>query len=427
MLKQTNELALRRRAAKVVPGGMYGHQATTLLPESFPQYFSRAEGAYIWDTDGNKYLDLMCAYGPNILGYNDARVARAVHAQLALGDTMTGPSALMVDLAELMVEMVSHADWAMFCKNGTDATTIAMTLARAQTGKRKVLVAEGAYHGAAPWCTPILTGTVAEDRANLIRYRYNDVDSLEAAVRVAGDDLAAIFATPFRHEAFEDQYLASEAYARRAREICDQSGAMLIVDDVRAGFRLVRDCSWELHSVRPDVSTWGKLLANGQALSAVVGSDSCREGAKSIYVTGSFWFSAVPMAAAIQTLKTIRNSDYLERTVALGERLRAGLDAAAEAHGFRLRQTGPAQMPQILFSDDPDFRIGYGFVAGMLERGVYMHPWHNMFLCAAMTQEDIDFAINAGEATFKELQARRHTLQPNPRLLALFQMHGLVL
>lgn len=427
MHNQANEQALRERALRVVPGGMYGHQATTLLPESFPQFLSRAEGAYIWDTDGNKYLDFLCAYGPNILGYGDEGVAKAINAQLLLGDTMTGPSPLMVDLAELMVGMVSHADWAMFCKNGTDATTMSMMIARAQTGKRKVLVAEGAYHGAAPWCTPIANGTVAEDRANLIYYKYNDVESLEAAALSAGDDLAAIFATPFRHEAFQDQYLASEHYARMARAICDRIGAKLIVDDVRAGFRLTRDCSWELLGVRPDLSSWGKLLANGQALSAVLGSNSCREGAQGIYVTGSFWFSAVPMAAAIATLKTLRDSDYLERTIALGERLRAGLDAASKAHGFQLKQTGPAQMPQILFAEDSDYRIGYAFVEGMLERGVYMHPWHNMFLCAAMTEKDIDFAIQAAKATFTDLEKRREKLEPNAKLLWFFRALGITI
>jgi len=418
-----NDQALRRRARAVLPGGMYGHESTRLLPASFPQFFARAQGAYLWDVDGNRYLDLMCAYGPNLLGYGDERVAAAAQRQAALGDTMTGPSGLIVDLAEALVSMVSHADWAMFCKNGTDATTMAMTIARAQTGRRRILVAAHSYHGSAPWCTPVPTGVVPEERAFITSYTYNDIASLEAAVAAAGDDLAGVFATPFKHDSFEDQALADAAYARRARELCDASGAMLIVDDVRAGFRLARDCSWEQLGVRPDLSAWGKSFANGHPISAVLGSDSCRQGASGIYATGSFWFSAVPMAAAVETLRIIRETDYLERIVALGERLRSGLARASSSHGFRLRQTGPVQMPQVLFDDDPDMRIGFAWAEEMLARGVYVHPWHNMFVCAAMTDDDIDAAVRAADEAFAALRLRLDSLVPHPIVAQIMSTH----
>jgi glutamate-1-semialdehyde 2,1-aminomutase len=414
MTTNAADQALRARAMKVVPGGMYGHEATTLLPASYPQFFARGEGAYIWDVDGNRYLDFMCAYGPNLLGYNDRRVNDVAVAQLAKGDTLTGPSAHFVELAEALTSMVSHADWAMFCKNGTDATTMAMTTARAQTGKRRILVADGAYHGAAPWCTPMPAGIVPEERAFISRYQYNDVASLEAAVAEASDDLAAIFASPFKHDAFVDQALPDPAYARRARELCDETGAMLIVDDVRAGFRLIRDCSWELVGVRPDMSCWGKSFANGHPISALLGNDRCREGASRIYVTGSFWFAAVPMAAGVETLRILRESDYLEHSVRLGTIWREGLDALAAKHGFALRQTGPVQMPQILFANDPDYRTGFAWGEAMLKRGVYVHPWHNMFFCAAMTEADIQFALAAADDAFAAVKAQQSSLEPHP-------------
>jgi glutamate-1-semialdehyde 2,1-aminomutase len=420
MVTNAKDQALRARAVRVIPNGMFGHEATHLLPAAYPQFFSKAKGAYIWDADGNRYLDFMCAYGPNLLGYGDERVNAVAVRQLAEGDTMTGPSPVMVDLCEALVGMVSHADWAMPCKNGTDATTMAMTVARAQTGKRRVLVAEGAYHGAAPWCTPMPAGIVPEERAFIGKYLYNDVASLEAAVAEAGDDLAAIFASPFKHDAFTDQVLPDPAYARRARELCDRTGAMLIVDDVRAGFRLIRDCSWELVGVRPDLSSWGKSFANGHPISALLGSDSAREGACAIYATGSFWFAAVPMAAGVETLKILRESDYLEQSVRLGERLRTGWDAAAARHGFALRQTGPVQMPLVLFDNDPDFRTGFAWGEAMLEEGVYVHPWHNMFLCAAMTEADIDFAIAAADRAFANVRKRQSELEPHALLMELF-------
>jgi len=394
------------------------------LPASYPQFFGKAEGAYLWDADGNKYLDFMCAYGPNLLGYGDKRVNQAAIDQLTRGDTMTGPSPLMVDLAEDMVGMVQHADWAIFCKNGTDATTMAKTIARAQTGRRVILVAAGAYHGALPWCTPLPAGLLAEDRAHIQQYAYNSTESLEAAVAAAGDDLAGIFATPFKHDAFTDQAAPDPAYAKRARALCDETGALLIVDDVRAGFRLARDCSWERIGVRPDLSSWGKSFANGHPISALLGSDRAREGAAAIYATGSFWFAAVPMAAARETLKILRESDYLEHSVRLGEVLRAGLDDAASEAGFAFRQTGPVQMPLFLFDDDPDFRIGFAWSEAMLKRGVYVHPWHNMFLCAAMTVSDMEFAFAAARAAFGEVKDLLPTLQPHPIVSQMFQQQA---
>ncbi|CAN5236117.1 aminotransferase class III-fold pyridoxal phosphate-dependent enzyme [soil metagenome] len=414
----SKDRALRERAAAVIPGGMYGHQSVALLPDDYPQFFARAKGAYLWDADGNRLLDLMCAYGPNLLGYCDERVDAAYISQLAIGDAMTGPGEVMVEFAEAMTSMVSHADWAMFCKNGTDATTMALMTARAHTGRKTVVLARGAYHGCAPWSTPRPTGTTAEDKANQIFCDYNDIASLEAAVAQADSDLAAVFAAPFKHNAIIDQAAVDPAYARRAREICDQTCALLVVDDVRAGFRMARDCSWANVGVAPDLSSWGKCIANGHPISALLGNDKARAAAASIYVTGSFWFAGAAMAAGVETLSILRNSDYLEELERLGGILRAGLGERAAAHGLGFRQTGPVQMPLFLFDDDPDLRAGYCWSSEMLKRGVYVHPWHNMFLCAAMTDADMAFALDAAEASFEALKRQRPSLAANTKLAA---------
>jgi glutamate-1-semialdehyde 2,1-aminomutase len=253
---------------------------------------------------------------------------------------------------------------------------------------------------------------VDTDKAYQLLCDYNDVASLEAAAAQAGDDLAAIFAAPFKHDAFVDQAEPSLAYARRAREICDATGALLIVDDVRAGLRLARDCSWSRIGIRPDLSTWGKCIANGHPISALLGSDLARKAAAAIYVTGSFWFQAAPMAAALETLRLVRETDYLERLQALGDRLADGLRERAGAAGFGFRVSGPTQMPLFLFDDDPDLRKGFCWSSEMLKRGVYAHPWHNMFMCAAMTEADIDAALDAAEASFAVLKRQAPGLGP---------------
>ena len=411
--------ALRARAEAVIPGGMYGHQSVGLLPDSYPQFFARGSGAHLWDVDGRKYLDFMCAYGPNLFGYADPGIDAAYIRQLADGDALTGPTALMVEMAEAFVGMVTHADWAIFCKNGTDATSMAMVTARAHTRRKVIVLAKGAYHGAAPWCVPRPTGTTREDKANQVFCTYNDIESLEAAVALAGDDLAAVFAAPFKHDAFVDQKAPDPAYAKRARALCDERGALLVIDDVRAGFRVARDCSWSALGVEPDLSTWGKCIANGHPISALLGNDKARAAAASIYVTGSFWFAGAAMAAGAETLKRIRTSDYLERIERLGEALRYGLTERAAAAGFGFRQTGPATMPLFLFDDDRDLAKGFAWSAAMLERGVYVHPWHNMFMCAAMTEADIAFALDTAESAFAALKREGPTLKPAAKMAFL--------
>src|SRR6266851_1394951 len=237
--------ALRARALKVIPGGMWGHMNVARLPPGYPQFFRSASGCRLWDVAGTEYVDLMCGYGPVVLGYGDPDVEAAAEKQRGRGDLMTGPAECQVELAELVVETIPHADWVLFAKNGTDAMTACVTIARAGTQRRKVLVAKGSYHGAAPWCTPSLAGVTAEDRAHILHFDYNDVASLERAADEAGRDLAAVLVTAFRHDVRRHQEAPTIAFAQAIRRICDAAGAALVLDDVRAGFRLHIGGSWE--------------------------------------------------------------------------------------------------------------------------------------------------------------------------------------
>lgn len=392
------DAALRARARRVVPGGMWGHMNAKALPDGYPQFFAKAEGARLVDVDGNAYVDFMCAFGPMILGYGDPDVEAAFDAQRAGMDVANGPGEAMVELAELLVDTIPAADWAMFAKNGTDATTACVMIARAGTGKRKILVAKGAYHGAAPWCTPWPGGVVAEDRAHLVSYTFNDPASLEAAAAEAGDDLAGILVSAFRHDARFDQEMPTPSFANGARALADRFGAALILDDVRAGFRIDLGGSWEPLGVRPDLSAWSKAMGNGHAVAAVTGADGLREAAQKIFVTGSFWCGAAAMAASAATLRKLHRTDAVAHMTRLGEMLRAGVRAQADALGIGLRQTGPAQLPIMLFDGDADFERGNLFTTTALRQGVYLHPWHNMFLSTAHTEDDIATALRATQA-----------------------------
>ncbi|HTO81902.1 MAG TPA: aminotransferase class III-fold pyridoxal phosphate-dependent enzyme, partial [Methylomirabilota bacterium] len=327
----------------------------------------------------------------------------AAEAQRRRGNGLNGPTERLVELAELMVETVPHADWAMFQKNGADATTTCVVIARAATERRKVLVARGAYHGAVPWCTPYPIGATAEDRVHVVPYDYNDVASLTAAVESVRGDLAGVIVSAFKHDYGKHHEMPTPAFAQAARALCDTNGAALIVDDVRAGFRLHIGGSWELVGIRPDLAAWSKAIANGRALAAVTGNDRFREGAAKIFVTGSFWTEAVPMAAAIATIGKLRATDGIGQMRRMGERLRDGLARQAAAHGVRIRQSGPPQMPVVFFDDDPERKKGWFFCTEALKRGVYLHAAHTMFLSAAHGEADIDQALQATDAAMAEV------------------------
>ena len=409
MTGHATDRLLRDRARAVIPGGMYGHQSAVSLPPDYPQFMRGGRGARVWDVDGNEYVDLMGSYGPVVLGHQHPRVEAAVAAQAALGDCQNAPGPVMVELAELLVRTVRHADWAMLAKNGTDATTMCCTIARARTGRRKILAATGAYHGAAPWCTPRPAGTTAEDRANLGYYTYNDLASVRAAAAAAGDDLAGILVSPFRHDAGYDQELVDPAFARGLRALCDATGAALILDDVRCGFRLHLGSSWEPVGVDPDLSAWSKAIANGHPLAAVLGNDAFRGGAEQVFVTGSFWFSAVPMAAAIATITALGEEGAVEAMARSGAALRAGILEQARSWDLPVNYTGPPVMPFLTFAGDRDYELANVFAAQALRGGAYLHPRHNWFVSAAMTGADLALVLEATDQAFAAV--RKHVGQ----------------
>jgi len=393
--------ALLARARHVVPGGIYGHQAPRMVvPGAFPYFFERAEGCRVWDVDGNEYIDLMCSYGPIVLGHRHQKVEAAVHEQLQRGDCFDAPTRLWVELAEHLVGITPFADWAAFAKNGSDVCTWAVEVAREHTGRRKVIKALGAYHGAHAWCTPVPAGVTPEDTANVLTFTYNDLDGLDRLVEAQRDTVAAIIVSPFRHDAFHDQELPVEGFLPGIRRLCDAQGIVFILDDVRAGFRLHLGGSGERFGVRPDLACYAKALANGYPLSACLGAESLRAAAERVYFTGSYFTSAVPMAAALACLREIEASGAIAHMERVGLMLQRGLEAQAARHGLEVVYSGPPALPFMSFKDDTQFGRSRIFAAACAERGVYLSPYHNWFVSAAHDEDDIAQVLDVTDDAF---------------------------
>jgi glutamate-1-semialdehyde 2,1-aminomutase len=392
---------LLARARRVVPGGVYGHQSPRMVVGgAYPYFFARGEGCRVWDVDGNEFIDLMCSYGPIVLGHRHPRVEEAARAQMADGDCFNAPSRRWVELAERLVAITPFADWAAFAKNGSDVCTWAVEVAREQTGRPLVAKAEGAYHGAHAWCTPASAGVTPADTANVRTFIYNDLDSVRRVVDAHRGELAAIIVSPFRHDAYHDQELPVEGFLPGIRAHCDAAGAVMILDDVRAGFRLHLGGSGERFGVRPDLACYAKALANGYPLAACVGREALKGAAERVYFTGSYFTSAVPMAAALACLAEIEASGAIAHMEAMGCRLQRGMQAQAATHGLPITYSGPPALPFMTFVDDVKFARSRAFAATCAEGGVYLTPYHNWFVSAAHQARDIDRILDVTDGAF---------------------------
>jgi len=396
-----------QRAKRVIPGGIYGHQTPALLTRGdYPYFMQSGDGCRLRDVDGNDYIDFLCAYGPIVLGYGHPAVEEAVDAQRRLGDTMTLPSPRAVELAERLVDMTPGADWAVFAKNGSDVCTWALAIARQATGRELVAMVDHAYHGVHGWCNHIANGFPDSDKAPVRTVAWNDAAELEALFEREGARIAAVILTPFRHEAFENSVLPADDYLKAVRAVCDRNGALLICDDVRAGFRLHLGGSMQRWGVTPDLLCYSKAIANGYALSALLGSEPLRTAAKAVFVTGTFFLQAVPIAAALATLGELSATDAIDHMEAMGRRLCDGLAERAAAAGFDVTLSGPPAIPYMTFAaDEGGFDRNRVFCGAAARRGVLFHPHHNWFLSAAHTSDDIDEALAVSEEAFAAVGA----------------------
>ena len=280
------------------------------------------------------------------------------------------------------------------------------TWSRGRCGKkRKILVAQGAYHGAQPWANHLLARNPRGRARELpdVHLQRRQPACEKSAAACSGDLAAVVGLGVQARRGLTTQELCDPSFARAVREVCDAEGAALILDDVRAGLRLSLDASWSVHGVQPDLSAWGKGLANGEPVAAVLGSEAYRESARRIFVTGSFWYQAAPFAAALATLDVLEEMDGPTRMFQLGQAFRVGLEEQAQRYGHPLLQSGPPQMPTVMFEDDPKFEKGLTFCEHALANGIYLHPWHNMFLSVAHTERDIEQALAATARAFQEL------------------------
>ena len=399
------------RALKLIPSGIYGHQGPAegcYVPvEAFPLYSSKAQGSYLWDLDGNRFIDYMCAYGPNILGYHDPDVDEAAARQRAISDCTTLPNPIMIDFADLLVDTVASADWAFFAKNGNDVTTLAIMTARAYTHRKKIVFFKGYYHGVSPWTQKIdYAGVIEEDVMHNLYVEWNNLEQLREVFDTHKGEIAAVIAQPYMHGNFMDNELPAEGFWKEVRKLCTDEGTVLVVDDVRAGFRLDLAGSDHFFGFKADLICFCKALANGYNVSALCGQEFLKNTVSSMSYTGSYWMSAVPFAAGIACMEKMKRIDCPRLLDEKGRLLREGLTDAAREQGFDLHVTGAPSLFYLRVADDPSLRLHQEWVAECVKRGVFFTNHHNHFINASLSDEDIRETVEIAREAFAVLRER---------------------
>ena len=395
-LERSQELLAR--AAALVPGWTQtlSKNPTQWVRGVAPAYLERAAGAYVWDVDGNRYIDFPMALGPVILGHGHPEVNEAIRRQLDKGIVFTLPHPLELEVAERIVTRVPGADMVRFAKSGSDATTAAVRLARAATGHEGV--AASGYHGWHDWhigSTSRSLGVPLAVRELTERFDFGDLDSLDAAL--ARRKTAAVVLEPSGPREPEPGFL--EGVVERAHA----AGALVVFDEVITGFRLAPGGAQERYGVVPDLAAFGKALGNGMPISALAGRREVMERLSEVFFSGTHGGELLSLAAARVVLDLL-DADAYRRLAEGGRRLRSGLEGAVRAAGLEdwVTVAGPGEVLFVTVrepGDDPERLVAKSVVQQeMLRRGVLYNG--TFFLCIAHSDGDIDHAISAfAEAT----------------------------
>jgi glutamate-1-semialdehyde 2,1-aminomutase len=399
----TKSRELGARLSEIVPGGGHTYaKGPDQFPELSPAVLVRGLGSHVWDADGNEFIEYGMGLRAVGLGHAYAPVVDAVRASLELGTNFTRPSQLELECAERFLGLIAGADMVKFTKDGSTATSAALKLAKRATGREMVGVcAEHPFFSYDDWfiSTTTMAGGINEAEARFTTpFRYNDLASVEAMFAAAPDRIAAVFLEPVRTEP------PVEGFLEGVRRLCTEHGALLVFDEMITGFRYALHGAQQQYGVVPDLSTFGKALANGFSLSALCGKrEYMRLGGRErpdddVFLLSTTHGAETPgLAAAIATIDVYESEPVIEHLYRQGERLAAGLREVADRHGLS-DYVAPVGFPcNLLFSTyDPDGHPSQSyrtlFLQETVRRGVLMP---SLVVSYSHTDEDVDRTIDA--------------------------------
>ncbi len=427
---------LFQRAQGVIPGGVNSPVRAFRAVGGTPRFIQRAQGAYMWDAEGTKYIDYIGSWGPMILGHGHPAVLDAVHQAAADGFSFGAPTEREVQLAEAIIALVPSVEQVRLVSSGTEAGMSAIRLARGATGRSKIVKFEGCYHGhadallvkagsgLATFGHPTSAGVPPEVVQHTLVLEYNNIEELEACFKAQGDEIACVMIEPICGNM--NFVRASVPFMKRLRELCTQHGAMLAFDEVMTGFRVALGGAQSVYAklipgFQPDMSVFGKVIGGGMPLAAFGSSKKVMSQLAPlgpVYQAGTLSGNPVATACGLATLKEISKPGFYEALGARTQSMVAGLTKVAQAagvpfvgdseggmFGFFFSATATSPQPQnygeVMATDKDRFNR---FFHGMLNRGVYLAPalYEAGFVSAAHTEADIAATVAAAAEALQD-------------------------
>lgn len=403
-------LEMQRKAKERIPGMT---QLLSKRPDMFssgvwPGYYSKAEGAYVWDLDGNKYTDMsISGIGANVLGYADPDVNAAVYEAINKGSSCSLNCAEEVELADLLCEIHPWAEMVRYSRTGGESMAVAVRIARAYTEKDKIAFC--GYHGWHDWYLAANLGTENALGEHLIAglspngvpkglkntsfpFRYNRLDELKDIVKLHGKDLAAIVMEPIRHTDPE------KGFFEGIRELADETGAVFIVDEVSSGFRLNTGGAHMLLGVKPDIAVFSKALGNGYPIGAIIGKAKIMEAAQTSFISSTNWTERVGPTAAIATIRKHRKVKAAEHMIEIGNQIQNGWKRLSDKHQLKINVVGIPPLSHFNFGYDNALAVKALFVQLMLERSFLAS--NMVYVMYAHTTEHVEKYLKACDESF---------------------------
>jgi len=397
-LKLEKSEAMYEKALELIPGAILGiRRPYNFVPGEYPIFFDQAKGGKVIDVDGNEYLDMLCAYGPIIIGHQEKEIDDAVIDQIRnKGFCMSLTQPAQNILAEKMRELIPSCEKSVFVKTGSDATTTAVRIARGYTDRVKVI--RCGYHGWHDWCVEVKGGIPPKLYEDVLEFHYNDLDQLADLMKIHGDKTAAIIITPVGHPLAHEVEMPGPGFLEGVRDLAKKYGSVLVFDEIRSGFRVDMGGAQKLFGVTPDLSVFGKAMANGYPIGAVVGKAEIMDVlAKKVFLSSTFFPNSIEQIAAIKTIEIMERDDVLSVIRKKGSRFAEKIRAVIEKSDVDCGFSGEPWMPFISFNKDENDRykaVRTEFYTQLIRSGVFLQPYHHGYIAYRHSDEDLDHAVD---------------------------------
>lgn len=415
-------LSLFERAKQCIPGGVNSPVRAFKAVGGTPRFIKKAQGAYFWDANDQRYIDYIGSWGPMILGHGHPAVVEAVQKAVLDGFSFGAPTEREVELAEEIIKIVPSIEMVRLVSSGTEAAMSAIRLARGVTGRNKILKFEGCYHGhadallvkagsgLATFGQSTSAGVPAEVVQHTLVLPFNDIEQLEQAFELHGKDLACLMIEPIAGNM--NFVRASQAFANRCRELCTQYGALLVFDEVMCGFRVALGGAQSVLKIKPDITVMGKVIGGGMPLAAFGGSKAIMEHMApigSVYQAGTLSGNPVATACGLATLKEIQKPGFFDQLAQKTQTLTQGWLAAAKSNGLPFSVDSEGGMFGFFMFDElpqnyakvmtTNSQVFNQLFHGLLDNGVYIAPalYEAGFVSAAHSDEDIATSIEVAK------------------------------